>query len=150
MTTIHQFRFWRILAVMSGFLFLFTSMTCDDEPNFQSVTISNQSDEIIFIYADEYEEGTPVLKPSDCLNSDSQLYHWEAIKANTEKKMEYFIINLDTAKPESQYQFLVISQSTFEAYDRDQIVSENISDALILVTYQELSHNSFTLKYPAE
>ena len=131
------------------FLFiLFSAMTCEDIDEVGevfSVTIDNSCNEDIYIIEFDWPDNEHILSPVHAF----ELMPNFLVKVGTDEKYEA-VIEMSTAYPSTNYQFLIFKQSTLDKYTKEELIEKNIFDKRYSLTYEELEKMNFKIVYTGE
>ena len=110
------------------------------------VTIRNNSEETIYVFYYDYDNGDKLTPQKVFFEFEEELRKINA-KKSTGTYMPYSEEDAGTSK---KYQVLVFRESTYKKYTKEELAEQNIYDGLLIMSYEELKAHNFIITYPAD
>ncbi len=110
------------------------------------VTIRNNSEETIYVFYYDYDNGDKLTPQKVFFEFEEELRKINA-KKSTGTYMPYSEEDAGTSK---KYQVLVFRESTYKKYTKEELAEQNIYDGLLIMSYEELKAHNFIMTYPAD
>ena len=142
-------KLYKVYVILCFLCLLFTSMTCDNNYNINSMTLENKSGETI--YLDEFLLYDPkVLSPSVVFSSYESFHLMEIPPGGS----FYGAIQLPamgylSTRP-IKYQIIIFKKSTLDKYTKEELIENNIFDKIYSFTNEELEAIDYKVTYTGD